>query len=303
MDMSITYRQRILILVSLLVVISTSTTSLSFYYVYQVGLEEQAQRMIEMAKGQARLIEAVARFDVAHNDGQIEKAFQATLSQIVEGHQYSTGLGVTGEIVLGRLEGNTIKFMLNRRHNMSGIPESITTDSEVALPMRLALSGESGHIIGLDYRGETVFSAYEPVAELEMGIVAKIDLAEIRAPYIRVGLICGGVMLGLLIGGSVLYMRIGSPLVNHLVKSNRLYLTLSQVNQSLLIARDREELFQHICDLVVGNREFRLAWVGLYDDEPLRICGCSRKDVIGIVARVDFGRSHGGLFCQSTSPG
>ena len=46
---------------------------------------------------------------------------------------------------------------------------------------------------------------------------------------------------------------------------NRLYTTLSQVNQSIVHVRDRETLYQTICDVIVQFGKFRLAWIGILD--------------------------------------
>ena len=45
--------------------------------------------------------------------------------------------------------------------------------------MKLALKGDSGTVIGADYRGVHAVSAYRPLPHLNMGLVAKIDLEEI----------------------------------------------------------------------------------------------------------------------------
>jgi signal transduction histidine kinase len=50
------------------------------------------------------------------------------------------------------------------------------------LPMARALHGESGNSITRDYRGENVVAAYGPVGELGLGMVVKIDAAEIFLP-------------------------------------------------------------------------------------------------------------------------
>ena len=72
--------------------------------------------------------------------------------------------------------------------------------------MRLALAGESGTIIGLDYRGEMVLAAFEPVVGLQIGIVAKIDISEIQAPYIQAGLwSLAGVAAILMVGIALIY--------------------------------------------------------------------------------------------------
>ena len=88
--------------------------------------------------------------------------------------------------------------------------------SGLAEPMALALSGESGTMIGLDYRGETVLAAYEPVRELDLGIVAKIDLEEIRAPFVRAGLLSGLIAILAVVAGSVFFLRITNPLLEKL---------------------------------------------------------------------------------------
>ena len=52
-----------------------------------------------------------------------------------------------------------------------------------------ALKGESGSMIGSDYSGVSILAAYEHVDVFNLGIVTKIDLAEIRTPFIQVGAI------------------------------------------------------------------------------------------------------------------
>lgn len=48
---------------------------------------------------------------------------------------------------------------------------------------------------------------------------------------------------------------------------SRLYATLSQVNQAIVRSKDQRELFENICKVSVDFGEFRLAWIGLLDDE------------------------------------
>jgi len=45
-----------------------------------------------------------------------------------------------------------------------------------------------------------------------------------------------------------------------------LYATLSQVNQTIVRVKDRNELYRSICDIAVKFGEFSLAWVGLLDE-------------------------------------
>ena len=64
------------------------------------------------------------------------------------------GFGETGEFTLSKREGDQIVFLLSHRHDDHQTPNPIPFDSGLAEPMRLALLGQSGTLIGLDYRGE-----------------------------------------------------------------------------------------------------------------------------------------------------
>ncbi len=50
-------------------------------------------------------------------------------------------------------------------------------------------------------------------------------------------------------------------------KANRLYATLSQINQTIVRERDKQKLFQEICNIAIEYGKFRLAWIGLVDEE------------------------------------
>ncbi|MBI2333800.1 MAG: PAS domain S-box protein, partial [Chloroflexi bacterium] len=63
---------------------------------------------------------------------------------------------------------------------------------------------------------------------------------------------------------------------------NRLYATLSQVNQTIVRVKNRQELFESICKVAVEFGEFRLAWIGLFNSEtghviPMAECGYNQN--------------------------
>jgi len=52
-----------------------------------------------------------------------------------------------------------------------------------------------------------------------------------------------------------------------ILQMKRLYAALSQVNQTIVRVKNREELYPAICDVAVKFGEFSLAWIGLLDDD------------------------------------
>jgi len=211
-----------LIMTSIAIIIG----GVSMVVLYNTAYEEKRLDLIQLAKSQARLIEAVARYDRSQADTD-EISTANTVSQVKDAISVYKGFGKTGEFVLGKKVANDIIFLLQHRHlpldklgqPINELPKSIPFASKLAQPMRLALSNQTGTIVGLDYRGENVLAAYEPVKELNLGIVAKIDIAEIRAPYFNAIVLISGIAVIIIIGGLFLFFRISNPIYKQIQDS------------------------------------------------------------------------------------
>ncbi len=209
-------RRRFLVLIAIMVAVAIITTATAIRILYMAAVTEEQRHLVETAQTQARLIEAVARFDAIYSHDYPAGARQATISQIVDAHSQHEGYGETGEFTLAQLAADSIVFLLSHRHYDLEYPRSLPFDTELAEPMRLALSGASGTLMGLDYRGQLVLAAYEPVGELDLGIVAKIDMAEIRAPFWRAGMVVAVIaMLVIALGGWV-FLKVSNPIIARL---------------------------------------------------------------------------------------
>jgi signal transduction histidine kinase len=202
--------------------VSLSTAAIAIYVLYDAGFSVHRARLKEVVQSRARIIEAIARFDSKFSQHDHPAgAAAATLSQIIDAHEEFEGFGETGEFTLARREGDQIGWLLKHRHEDVEVPGPILLDSGLAEPMRLALSGKSGTVVGLDYRGVEVLAAYEWIRELGWGVVAKIDIAEIRRPLVRAGVLVSGMALIAIAIGVGFIIRVTSPLIQRIEARTR----------------------------------------------------------------------------------
>ena len=254
-------RRRVVYLAFIMLVVASSVLAVSLFALYRVAFEEERQFRLELVKTQARLIEAVARFDVEYSDGDVVGgAFEATMSQVRQGQaQVGTDrFTETGEFLAARIENGQMVWLLSDREPVS------LSNSGLSEPMRRALSGESGTIVDLDYRGDMVLAAYEPVAVLDIGLVAKIDVAEIRRPFIRTATLAGLITLALVCVASALFVRVSNPMIAGLEERAFLEALISSAPTSITILdADRrvvrvnpafERMFGYAADEVIGER-------------------------------------------------
>lgn len=251
-------RQRVFLLVLIMMAIAIGIATISLFTLYEAAFEEERERLVETAQSQARLMEAVARFDAIYSTEEMPGGgFAATLLQIRDAHKSFKGFGETGEFLLAKLEGDQIVFLLSHRHRELEEPQPVSMSSQLAEPMRRALSRQSGTMIALDYRGEMVLAAYEPVEVLDLGIVAKIDVAEIRAPLVEAGLLALGGALVLIILGTVLFLRISNPLIRRILENEGKYRTLfeSATGGVVVMTEVFEEPNEQMCHLLACERD------------------------------------------------
>lgn len=89
----------------------------------------------------------------------------------------------------------------------------------IRLPMSYALDGQTGSVVAWDYRRKQVVAAYSPVGQMGLGMVLKLDTAELYQP-IRSTLQKGlPLVLFLIIGSLVLLRWQLFPLVRKLVQA------------------------------------------------------------------------------------
>ncbi len=220
-----TGQRRVFFLIMIMVAVAVIVSGTTLAILYNTSLNQQRDRLTEMAQSQARLIESMERYHLQYTNSGPE-AFELTLNELREAHEHFRGFGETGEFTLAQWEDSQIVFLLSHRHYDLDNPEPVPHDSELAEPMRQALLGRSGTIIALDYRGEKVLAAHEPVEGLGLGIVAKIDMKEIQAPFIRAGLITGLTGAVIILLGAVLFIQVTNPLLASLEQNEVKYRTL-----------------------------------------------------------------------------
>jgi len=235
--------------IGILVVVSLSAASIGMYVLYRAAFDIHEARLREVVLSRARLIEAVGRFDARFSGGDFPGgAREATLSQVVEAHENFPGFGETGEFTLARREGDEIVWLLRHRHEGLEMPSPIPLATDLAEPMRRALSGECGTVVGLDYRGAEVLAAYEFIPELGWGVVAKIDMREINEPFMRAGLLAAGMTLLVIAVGVGFVLRVTSPLIRRVeartdeLREARDHLRASTTEALLSEDRERRKL-------------------------------------------------------------
>lgn len=93
----------------------------------------------------------------------------------------TTGLGASGEAILGVREGDTLRFLFPPRN----APDTTTVPIDAAPALLAASEGTEGFFKNRDYRGVQVLAAGRSIGYGGWALVVKMDAAEAYAPAAR----------------------------------------------------------------------------------------------------------------------
>lgn len=267
LDKRMSERARILAsAIGIMVTVSVCVATAAIILLNHVSFEQHRDRLVQVVRHRARILEEVSSFGEGPADTQHRGAAGATrLEQILEVFAKFGTFGETGEMTLARREGNEILWLVEHRNLNSERPCPTLFSSELAEPMRLALSGKSGSRVGLDYRGQRVLAAYEPVPGLGWGVVAKIDIAEINRPFSRAALLAAVIAIAVTALGVTVMLRVASPLISRI--ESRVAERTAQLSQALLDQKRLEQQLREAASeaTLAEERERRKLAVDLHD--------------------------------------
>jgi signal transduction histidine kinase len=106
-------------------------------------------------------------------------AFEVDMKFIYKIIQEVTGLGATGEVLVGKKKGKEVVYLNPLRHDPdAALKRKVLLGGKQGGPIQEAVQGRNGASRYLDYRGEDVIAAWRHLPVLDWGIVAKIDTGE-----------------------------------------------------------------------------------------------------------------------------
>lgn len=203
-------------------------------------------------------------------------AAQTPLSAIDATFKTASSLGETGEQALCASSGTNMQCFPMTLHPRANTLAKRSSKG-VALPMTYALEGGTGFVTARDYRRQNVAAAYGPVGDLGLGMVLKMDSAELYAPVWSQLRYLLPLMLGLLAAALLLLRWLLTPLVTQLVRSER------QAREAFIRLHDSESQAQAVLDNV-DEGIITISDVGiveLFNPGAERMFGYRSEDMLG----------------------
>ncbi len=255
---------RVAALISIMIVIMLVFGTSLGLMLYKFNIKQHEKMLGNILSTRENLINTLLDEEKENEGAKFDyKQARAKIIHLLnEAKNRDVGVGISGEIVLAEKQGDFIVFV-NRHRFDKNTPTKVPFNSEVAIPMQLALKGKIGFIIAPDYRDEEVLAAYRYVSSIDAGIVVKQDYSEITESYLVAITYAGIIGIILILIGVVLFLKLGDRFT---IELNEAFKELETVFNSSL---DAKWLVDKNFNIIRVNRTF------------LKMFNLSESDVVG----------------------
>ena len=198
----------------LLVVISTVAAivvgAITIGSLYAAELERYRRDLVEAARDRAAAFasadDAAARLGASPDAGETRKL------------QLYRRLHETGRLIVGRLEAGEVVLSEAAGGDADAVRAPPSGRSPLSDLARRALGGASGTATIGDGR-RSLLAAFEPVSGRNLAVIAAVDLAEIRAPFVDAAVVAGAAAAATLGASALLIFAIGNPILTRVRRS------------------------------------------------------------------------------------
>lgn len=226
----------ILVMTSVVLILGTTIIVTLFFS----SADANKQIMTTFAENQANQIRSIVMLsNEPHRMGQPS---QAVLDYVRFTYEKTPPITETAEVVFAYRDGDSVHFLSPLRFDRENTGQYAITDP-VMKPFYLAFNeGGSGLVTTRDYRGKHVLAAYAAVEGTNLAVMTKIDIDEVRGPFVSTGIAAAVASFVLIFIGTYLFHRIGNPLIQRLEENESKYRSLFEnANEGVLVISDRIE--------------------------------------------------------------
>lgn len=257
-------RYRFLLLTLVMSSVAVLVLGLTIFVLFMAASEQNKRIMMSYAEHQASTLQSVMQLVPEANRNNPEPP-ELVVEHIRQTLARNPVITDSGEMQFAYHADGVIHFVSPYRF-ATDLPPVVPENHPSVQAMHLALDGHSGVMITRDYRNVEVLAAFVPVEGMNLGIVVKIDVAEVRNPFIKTALYAGLVTLGVIVLGTLVMQGVSKPLIQTLEENETKYRTLFEsANEGIMVISDRIEECNDQVSRLLGYDKTELIGRGIVD--------------------------------------
>jgi len=246
----------------LMILVSLLLTITSIVIIYNIVYNEKKLLLKELCETQKDVIQSI--YEQTNNVNTV-------LDILHKQQEITKGLETTGEFAIGYLKNDTMFYFLKMKQKVLINHEPISLSSDKGVPMRFALSKNTGFIKGLDYKGNLVFSYCSYIPELKWGLVTKMDISELRSPFYKAGFYAIIISTILILIATIIFRKLSCPITKEIEENEENYRRLFEYSAIPIWKEDYSEIKKYFDKLKSsGTKDFR-AYFESHKDEVNRL--------------------------------